>query len=147
MVLDGAHVPAYIGAFESRGRVFVPLRPFVTKIADRVWFDGSTLLVERNGRVVRIRSQQRAPDALDHEYVAMAPLARELGGVVRYDPEAHEITVSMPKSAAVAMPTPFNPAVPTVAPAPVFTPVPGETPRPVWTGIPLPRRTPLPYPT
>lgn len=146
VVLDGKTVRSYTGAFESAGRVYAPLRPFVTGIADAMWFDGDSLVIVRDGRSVVVRMPSREPDALDHAYVPLAPILRSLGEVVEYQPFGR-VVVHSPYPAVVATATPFNPAAPSAAPSAVFTPAPVPTPRPVWTGSPLPRRTPLPYPT
>lgn len=147
IVLDGQAVPAYIGAYEAQGRVLAPVRPFLTGIADRLWFDGDVLVIQRDGRIVRIPIASRMPDALDRAYIPIAPVLRELGAVVRYDEERREMLVRSPDAGEIATPQPFDPNAPAVAPHVVFTPTPVPTPRPVWTGPPLPRRTPLPLPS
>ena len=146
VVLDGKTVRSYTGAFESAGRVYAPLRPFVTGIADSMWFDGDRLVIVREGRSVIVRIPSREPDALDHAYVPLAPILRALGEIVEYEP-AGRVVVRSPIAPVVATPTPFDPTAPSATPSPVFTPAPVATPRPVWTGSPLPRRTPIPYPT
>ncbi len=146
VVLDGKTVRSYTGAFESAGRVYAPLRPFVTGIADAMWFDGDSLVIVRDGRSVIVRIPSREPDALDHAYVPLAPILRSLGEIVEYQPSGR-VVVRSPYPPVVATPTPFDPAVPSAMPSAVFTPAAVATPRPVWTGSPLPRRTPIPYPT
>lgn len=146
VVLNGKAVRSYTGAFESAGRVYAPLRPFVTGIADAMWFEGDRLVIVRDGRSVIVRMPSREPDALDHAYVPLAPILRSLGEIVEYQPFGR-IVVRSPYPGVVATATPFNPSAPSASPSVVFTPVPVPTPRPIWTGSPLPRRTPLPYPT
>jgi hypothetical protein len=146
VVLDGKTVHAYTGAFESAGRVYAPLRPFVTGIADAMWFDGDNLVIVRDGRSVIVRIPSREPDALDHAYIPLAPILRSLGEIVEYEPFGR-VVIRSPYQPVVATPTPFDPAAPSATPRPVFTPAAVATPRPVWTGSPLPRRTPIPYPT
>ena len=136
---------SYNGAYESRGRVYAPLRPFVTAFADRIWFEGDSLVIVRDGRTVRVRLAPLSPDALDCAYVPLATVLRSLGETVRY--ERGSVIVSRRATAVVETPTPFDPGAPSASPRTVFTPSPVATPRPVWTGSPLPRRTPLPYPT
>jgi hypothetical protein len=143
IVLDGRPLAAYVRAYVAGGRVFAPVAPLITRLADRLWFEGDTLVVVRNGRSVRVRL---APDAqsLDAAYVPAGAALRALGATVRYEPNEHRLLVSIPPHAVVVSPTPFNAAAPQVTPNAVFTTVPPPTPRPVWTGSPLPRRTPLP---
>lgn len=146
VVIDGRPIWSYNGAYEAAGRVYAPLRPFVTSIADRMWFEGNRLVIVRGGRSVRIPLPAREPDALDDAYVPLAGILRSLGETVQYE-AAGRIIVRTPAKPVVVTPTPFDPLEPSASPRPVFTPVPTEAPRPVWSGSPLPRRTPLPYPT
>ena len=145
VVVDGKPVPAYIGAYETRGRIIAPVRPFLTRIADRLWFEGNDLVIQRDGRIVRVAVARRMPDALDRAYVPIAPVLRALGASVSYDENRHRVLVRLEAATEVATPEPFNPNAPAIAPRVVFTPTPVATPRPVWTGSPLPRRTPLPF--
>jgi len=144
VLVDGRPLAAYAGAYLARGRVFVPVSPVLTQLADRLWFDGDTLVVERDARRVRVRLN--ATDDLNAAFVPAAPVLRALGVGVTYDSASHRLTLSIPRGGTVASPTPFNSGIPSVAPSTVFTPVPPATPRPVWTGSPLPRRTALPVP-
>lgn len=146
VVLDGRPIWSYNGAYASAGRVYAPLLPFVTGIADRMWFEGDMLVIVRDGRSVAIRMASRAPDALDRAYVPLAGILRALGESVEYARDGRVI-VRTPDKTVVATPSPFDPAQPAQSPRPIFTPMPEPTVRPVWTGSPLPRRTPLPYPT
>jgi hypothetical protein len=115
-------------------------------LADRFWFEGETLVVERGAERVRIRLVSRAPAQLNGAYVPAGPVLRALGAPVRYEPSLHRLVVSPLARTVVASPTPFNPALPAMTPHEVFTPMPAATPRPIWTGSPLPRRTALPLP-
>lgn len=128
------------------GRVYVPVAPLLTQFADRLWIDGNTLVVERQGRRVRVLLASRFAGEFGNAYVPAGPVLRSLGASVRYDPEGRRLIVTIPARGALASPTPFNPAVPSVAPAAVFTPPVPSTPRPIWTGSPLPRRTAVPFP-
>jgi hypothetical protein len=141
VAVDGRPVRAYHGAYASNGRVYAPLRPFVTGLADKIWYVGDTLIIARNGRYACIRLGPRAPDALDGVYVPLARVARALGASVTYVRRTVEIGIG---AQPLGTPTPFDAAEPQVSPSTVFTPTPVPTPRPVWTGEPLPRRTPLP---
>jgi hypothetical protein len=129
---------------EINGRVVAPLRPFITAIADRLWFEGNTLVIVRDGREVRVPVTSRAPDALDHAYLPVASLLRALGASVTYQADRHRVDIRFRSHEA---PFALQPQAQVVAPHTVFTPTPPTTPRPTWTGSPLPRRTPLPYAT
>jgi hypothetical protein len=143
VVLDGRPLAAYVRAYVAGGRVYAPVAPLITRVADRVWFEPETLVVERAGRTVRVRLAADGPQRLDTAYVPAGATLRALGVTVRYEPNDHRLLVSIPAQEVVVSPTPFNAAAPEVAPNAVFTTVPPPTPRPVWTGSPLPRRTPL----
>jgi hypothetical protein len=138
---DGRPLRAYHAAYASAGHVYAPLRPFVTAIADRLWYEGDTLVIARAGRFARIRLRPRTPDALDRVYVPLAPVLRALGAGVQY--ESHTLNIDV-RSEPVGKLAPFDAALPSSAPRAVFTPSPVPTPRPVWSGAPLPRRTPIP---
>lgn len=145
VVVDGAPVPSYVGACERAGHVYAPIRPFVTQFADRVYFDGVTLVIVRGHASVRIDdAATRTPDALDLPRYELAPIARALGAALSYDEKLHVLSISLPAPTPAASPTPFDAAAPQAPPSVVFTPVPSATPRPIWTGTPLPRRTPIP---
>jgi len=146
LTVDGRPLPAYVRAYVSEGRVFAPVSPLLTRLADRVWTEGGTLVIARGGKRVRVTVGSVAPSALDTVYVMIGPILRALDASFRYEPAARRLIVVTPRRTLVASPTPFNPAVPSVAPSAVFTPAVPATPRPVWTGTPLPRRTPLPEP-
>ncbi len=146
VLLDGRPVSAYVRAFASAGRTYAPLAPYVTRVADRLSYDGSTLVIVRGARSVRLRLIGVAPDALDREYVAIAPLLRDLGESVGYDARRRTVEVDSPSARVVTTPAPFDPNAPQVAPRVVFTPTPIPAPPLVWHGTPAPRRTPLPFP-
>ncbi|HEY1975661.1 MAG TPA: hypothetical protein VGG89_03880 [Candidatus Baltobacteraceae bacterium] len=141
MLVDGRPLPAYFRAYVVEGRVFAPLEPVLLRLADRAWIEGSTLVIERDGRSVRVLlpGGKRSEGA----YVAVGPLVRRLGEAVAYDGHRRVLEV-WTEAPMVTAPTPFDATTPTVPPRPVFTPQPEATPRPVWSGPPLPRRTPLP---
>ncbi|MBV8435271.1 MAG: hypothetical protein JO029_13410 [Candidatus Eremiobacteraeota bacterium] len=143
ILVDGQPLPAYVRAYLAHGRVFAPLEPVLGRLADRAWFDGATLVIERDDR--RVRVIVPLPDAMDGTYVSVGQLARGLGVTVSYEPAIHQLNL-WTQPPAVALPTPFNPSLPQAVPQPVFTPEPIPTPKPQWSGPPLPRRTPLPLP-
>lgn len=146
VLIDGRPLAAYVGAYVAGGRVFAPVSPLLTRLADRVWFEGNTLVIERGGRRVRVQLAPPLADELNGTYVAAGPILRALGASVRYEPSGHRLIVKLPSRIILASPTPFNPAAASAPPSAVFTPTPASTPRPLWTGSPLPRRTPLPLP-
>lgn len=146
IIVDGRPVAAYVRAYVVAGRVYAPVSPLLTRLADRVWFVGNSLLIERGSVRVRVRIAPVVPASLNATYVAIAPVLRAIGASVRYESAGRRLIVQVPQRAILASPTPFNPSVPSVAPSAVFTPAPAQTPRPVWTGSPLPRRTPLSVP-
>jgi hypothetical protein len=135
-----------VRAYLSGGRVYVPVAPLLTRLADRLWFEGDTLVVQRGERSVRIRLEPLYRWELRGAYVPAGATLRALGATVAYDGAERRLDVTVPVSTIVATPTPFNAAVPSVAPSAVFTPLTPSTPRPLWTGSPMPRRTALPFP-
>jgi len=147
VLLDGRPVAAYARAYVAAGRTYAPLAPYVTRIADRLEYRAGTLVIDRGARYARVALRSVTPDALDRQYVAIAPILRALGESVRYDSKARAVDVRTPQTASVATPVPFDPFAAQVAPHVVFTPAPIPTPRPVWHGPAMPRRTPLPYPS
>lgn len=138
VLLDGHPLAAYERAYLADGRVYAPVSPLLTRLADRLWIDGTTLIVERGARRVRV--------PLLGDYVMIGPVLRAIGAPAQYDPATSRLTVFTPPRSVVNTPTPFDPAAPHAAPTAVFTPLEPATPRPVWSGSPLPRRTPLPRP-
>ncbi|HLY02400.1 MAG TPA: hypothetical protein VKR56_07865 [Candidatus Cybelea sp.] len=147
ILVDGRPLASYVRAYVAGGRVFAPVAPLITRLADRVWLEGDTLVIQRGAKRVRVRLAQTVPDQFDGAYVAVAPVLRALGASLCWEPKRRRLIVRLPERGTVATPTPFDPAVPSVPPATVFTPSPPVTPRPLWTGSPLPRRTPLALPS
>jgi hypothetical protein len=141
VAIDGRPVLAYHAAYLFGGHVYAPLRPFVTRIAYRLWYEGDTLVIARGDREVRVRLDPRQPGALDDVYFPVARILQRLGATVSYHARQLDVRV---QHLPLSSPTPFNPSLPSASPHVVFTPVQSPTPRPVWTGSPLPRRTPLP---
>lgn len=144
VVVDGRFLAAYASAFVAGGRVFVPVDPLLTRLADRIYYEGTTLVVERGGRRIRV-AMAPVRAGLSGVYVMAAPILAALGATVRYDARERVLFIRTASGEVLVTPTPFNGALPSPPPAPVFTPEPVATPRPIWTGSPLPRRTPLPY--
>lgn len=146
IIVDGRPLAAYVRAYAFAGRVYAPVSPLLTRLADRVWSQGDTLVIQRGDVRVRVVLAPTLPGQLGGDFVAVGPVLRALGASVRYDPAARRLIVHVPPRNAIVSPTPFNPSAPSVRPGAVFTPAESPTPRPVWNGSPLPRRTPLPAP-
>jgi hypothetical protein len=146
VLIDGRPLVGYAGAYLAGGRVFAPVAPLLTGLADRIWFEGDALVIERGTRRVRIQLVPARGGQFDATYVAAAPVLRALGASVHYEAKERRLVVAVSSRAIVTSPTPFDPSAPSVAPTTVFTPAPPSTPRPVWTGSPYPRRTALPFP-
>lgn len=145
ILLNGHPLPSYVAAYVTDGRVLAPADPLLARLADRMWIEDDTLVVERGPTRIRVPLERRVTDRLDGAYVAVGPVLRAFGASLSFDRKDHRLLVRLPPQESVVTPTPFNPSLPSVAPATVFTPEPPVTPRPVWTGSPLPRRTPLPF--
>ncbi len=146
MLIDGRPLVGYSHAYLVGARVFAPVAPLLTDLADRLWYEGDTLVVERGDRRVRVRLAPAFGGQFDAAYVAVGPALRALGASVRYEAKERRLVVATSSRDVIATPTPFNPAAPSVAPSIVFTPTPLPSPRPIWTGSPNPRRTALPFP-
>jgi hypothetical protein len=143
--IDGLPLPSYVRAYVADGRVYAPVRPLLSKLADRLWFEGNVLVIVRDGRTVRVPLGARAPDALDSAFVTIAPILRALGETVAYDARERLLEVRTTRSAGLTTPQAGLPEPSSSPPPyPVFTPEPVATPKPAWSGPPLPRRTPLP---
>jgi hypothetical protein len=137
---------SYRPVYVLRGRIMAPVEPYVTAVAASVAYNGSQLIVTRGDRFTQLPVQGPAPPAQwAQTYVEIAPLLRNLGVRVTYDARERRLEIDT-RSAMIAAPTPFNPAVPLVSPAAIFTPVPVPTARPAVTGKPAPRRTPSAMP-
>lgn len=146
VLLDGRPVSAYAPAYVVGGRTYAPLVPYVSRLVDRIAYAGGKLVLSRGSRQYSLRLEPAFPDALDRQYVALAPMLRALGISVSYDAASHSVDVVLPAPAEVASPQPFDPLAPQVTPHVVFTPTPKPALPIVWRGPAIPRRTPLPYP-
>lgn len=144
IVVDGRPVRSYVAPYVFRGRVMAPIEPFVTQLAAGIEYSAGELIVRRGDRFAQVAMPQPHPSQYAQTFVPLAAVLRTLGISVRYDARTRRVIIRTP-APVLALPTPFNPAVPEAAPREVFTPTPAETPRPVVTGEPQPRRTPLPY--
>lgn len=140
--IDGRPFMQYVRAYVSGGRVYAPVSPLLRRLADAVWFDGSTLVVRRAGRQLGVPITSGGWAAPQSAFVEIAPVLRFLGDGLRYDARSRRLDVRTPPAAPLESPTPYQPQA--QLPRVVFTPSPEPTKHPVWTGAPLPRRTPLP---
>ncbi|HET9392836.1 MAG TPA: hypothetical protein VFO29_04860 [Candidatus Rubrimentiphilum sp.] len=144
VVLNGSVVHSYSPAYLHNGHIMAPLQPYVTAVAARIAYSGSSLVVTRGDHLAKLRfGGQAPPGQWDQTYVEIVPLLRSLGVNVAYDPQRRRLEIDTLQTMLVT-PTPFNPAVPLASPAAIFTPTATATPRPQVSGSPAPRRTPLP---
>ena len=134
VVLNGAPQRSYRQPYLQRGRVMVPVA-MLDAMAASSETSGGSVIARRGDRFAQVR-------VIDG-FVAIGPLLRALGDVVRYDPKRQTLYITSP-NVPLATPTPFNRAVPQATPRSIFTPTPPVTPRPVVSGKPVPRRTPPP---
>ncbi|HEY1429819.1 MAG TPA: hypothetical protein VGF18_09615 [Candidatus Tumulicola sp.] len=141
IAIDGTRLQQYVKAYAQNGRVYAPVAPLLRRLADTAWWDGSTLVVSRAGRELRVRVPSANWASPQTTFFEVAPVLRFLGDSVNYNVRRHELDVRTPAASPVSTPTPYRPVQQT--PRNVFTPTPPVTPRPRWTGSPLPRRTPL----
>jgi hypothetical protein len=144
LLLDGRPVRSYEPLYLARGRVLGPVDPYVTGVAERIAYAGGFAIFTRRGLVVRVRLGARSPAGLSQTYVALVPLLRGLGEVVRLDPVRGTLDVRTPGPGALATAGPYDAGTRQVSPRIVFTPTPVPTDRPTWNGTPRPRRTPIP---
>ncbi|HEV3153274.1 MAG TPA: hypothetical protein VGZ02_05685 [Candidatus Baltobacteraceae bacterium] len=135
IAIDGRVVRSYRKPYVVLGRVMAPVDPFVLDVVGSVEYSGGLMLVRRGDRFAQLPAAPLVP---------IGPLLRTLGVAVTYDARSHRVSITTPRM-LLAVPTPFNPAVPLPSPAAVFTPMPAPTPRPTVSGSPAPRRTPLPF--
>ena len=146
VLVDGRPLRSYASAYVQNGHVFVPLAPLVSHLADRSWFEGEVLVLQRDGRSVRVRVSHRDADELEVTFVPARAIFAQLGDDVDYYGRAKQLEIRVRRRAVVALPTPYAAPIVTIVPREIFTPSPGPMPQPAWTGPPLPRRTPLPNP-
>jgi hypothetical protein len=142
VALNGAILRSYNAPVLKNGRILAPIDPYVLRFASSIGYSGGLMVITRGDRFVQLRMQPQAPQNLQVIYVQLAPLLRTLGVQIAYDAALRRVNIETPPPLLV-LPTPFNAAVPRVAPHVVFTPAPASTPRPHVSGSPQPRRTPL----
>jgi|SRR5579884_323311 len=146
VILNGTILRSYNRPYLKAGRIMAPLDPFVTSVAASIEYSAGVLIVRRGDRFAQVRMPEPHPAHFQSTFVPIAPLLRTIGLGVSLDATHRLLIVDSPRM-PLATPTPFNAAVPWVAPRVVFTPTPVTTAKPAVTGVPLPRRTPLPVST
>ena len=80
ILVDGRPLASYVHAYVAGGRVLAPVVPLLTRLADRVWYEGDTLVIERGARRVRVPLEKTFPDQFDGAYIAIGPVS-SAGGV------------------------------------------------------------------
>jgi hypothetical protein len=114
----------------------------VARIAERVDVAPDGIVTARRGERVCVARPLAGSDPV---LVAIAPLARCLGGSVAWDGRTKTLLLAFGGPVEVRTLPPYDPNAPRVAPTMVFTPEPAApTPRVIVTGSPRPRRTAIP---
>ena len=141
VVVNGSFVPSDPPASLRDAHVVGSLA-LVARFADRVDVAGDgTVTAWRGERSCTARPLARTDPAL----VAIAPLARCLGGHVAWDGRSKSLLLAFDGPVELRTPPPYDPNAPRAVPTMVFTPEPAPpTPRVIATGSPLPRRTAIP---
>lgn len=140
VLINGAPVVTTHPAQIVAGRAMAPLMPVIVRMATVVVVspDG-TIDIERGRHHLRFALAAAQGELT---YLPLAPIVRELGGTIRYDPAARTVEVSFaPQPLATA--EPYDMLAPRVAPTAVFTPFARPTPPAQAVGTPQPRRTPV----
>ena len=90
------------------------MRPLLSRLADRLWFDGNVLVIVRDGRTVRIPLGARTPDALDSAFVTIVPVLQALGESVTYDTQQRLLDVRTTRAGecGITAGPPFIPGAP-----------------------------------
>lgn len=143
VMLNGTPLPSYNPPYLLHGRVQGPVAPYLTRIADRIGYEGGVMIVVRAGTAVRIRTGIHDPTSLQALYIPLAAALRALGAKIAYDSSRRVLEIQTPRNEVLKTMPPYDVNLPLVAPTTVFTPEPVPTPRPVYTGSPHPRRTPI----
>ena len=141
VVVNGSFVPSVPVASLRNAHVAGPLE-LVARFAERVDVaaDGS-VTARRGERVCAARPLAGSDPAL----VAIAPLARCLGGHVAWDNGTKTLQLAFDGPIEVRTLPPYDPSAPRAVPTTVFTREPAPpTPRVIATGSPRPRRTAIP---
>jgi hypothetical protein len=143
IMLNGTPLRSYNPPYLLHGRVEGPVAPYLTRIADRIGYEGSVMIIVRAGVAVRIRTGVHDPKSLQALYVPLAAALRALGARITYDPGRRVLEIQTHADHLVQTMPPYHANPPVPVPATVFTPEPVPTPRPIYTGSPHPRRTPI----
>ena len=143
ILLNGTPLRSYNRPYLLRGRIEAPVAPYLTRIADRIGYEGRVMIVVRGNAVVRLPTGVHDPKSLQALYVPIGEALRALGASVTFDAGRRVLEIQTRARAAVRTMPPFVTRTPLVLPTSVFTPEPVATARPVYTGSPHPRRTPI----
>ena len=141
VVVNGSFVPSSPPAALRDARVVGSLS-LVARFAERVDVAaGGVVTVRRGERVCAARPIAGSDPAV----VALAPLARCLGGSVGWDNRTKTLLLAFDGPVEVRTLPPYDPSAPRAVPTTVFTAEPAPpTPRVIATGSPRPRRTAIP---
>ena len=141
VVVNGSFVPSNPPAALRDARVVGSLS-LVARFAERVDVAAEGAVTVRRGERVCVA---RPLAESDPPLVAIAPLARCLGGSVGWDNRTKTLLLAFDGPVEVRTLPPYDPNAPRAVPTMVFTPEPAApTPRVIATGSPRPRRTAIP---
>jgi hypothetical protein len=141
VVVNGSFVPSVPEASLRDAHVVGPL-DLVARFAERVDVAPDGMVTARLGeRECAARPLVGSDPAL----VAIAPLARCLGGHAAWDARTKTLLLAFGGPVEIRTLPPYDPNAPRAVPTTVFTPEPAPpTPRVIATGSPRPRRTAIP---
>ena len=141
VVVNGSFVPSNPPAALRDGHVVGSLS-LVARFAERIDVAPDGAVMARRGERI---CAARPLAASDPVFVAIAPLARCLGGDVAWEGRTKTLMLAFDGPVEVRTLPPYDPNAPRAVPTTVFTPEPAPpTPRVIATGSPRPRRTAIP---
>jgi len=143
ILLNGSPLRSYNPPYLIHGRIQAPVAPFLTRVADRIGYEGEVMIIVRGDSSVRVRTGPHDPKSLQAVYVPIAGVLRALGARITYDARRRVLDIQTGVHRLMQTMPPYQVASPVPPPTTVFTPEPVQTPRPAYTGTPHPRRTPI----